>query len=498
MHMYIHVQQVTMSPSCSAVGNATHQLVGIPERLLTRLIYHASLWAGEIDASLLGAHSGEDPDAIYMPSSVCCRLQRCELRVKADKYNLHFGRSCNEVDSAFILLLTLHHAYRSVPYIHTIIHELRGAASHYYSMEVSKSEGVLSLPPPSITSSSSRPLPSTNLTTFPNPFEDEPEPGLLPTLFSKVKNTFVSSTSTTQNPGAKTTKTDKGPAAPVPASNDAPRQVSLPTLGTQQTEAQAIAEAERRKAARRQSAGPSPTGLSPVPPTLSIPEEGGSSSRLSPTTGAGSRSLRPPSTNHSTGSSSSVPSAAPSFIRSRRLVPPGERQWRPSGAAPAQVTISPVTSVTTTIQATKSTPLSLSTDDTFSPPPPRVAHRAHFAPPPPSAALRSSANPATRLRRSSIATLPDSPSSISLSAMIAANAELSQNTSYVPGFPLPQDDTRSVRSLGFVKKSNSVSRLIRRMRGEGLSKHYWMADEHCKECYDCKSVCDGSGIGQVA
>lgn len=84
--------------------------------------------------------------------------------------------------------------------------------------------------------------------------------------------------------------------------------------------------------------------------------------------------------------------------------------------------------------------------------------------------------------------MPDSPSSISLSAMIAANAELSQNASYVPGFPLPQDDTRSVRSLGFVRKSDSVSRLIRRMRGEGLSKHYWMADEHCKECYDCKSV----------
>jgi 1-phosphatidylinositol-3-phosphate 5-kinase len=72
--------------------------------------------------------------------------------------------------------------------------------------------------------------------------------------------------------------------------------------------------------------------------------------------------------------------------------------------------------------------------------------------------------------------------------MIAANAELSQNVSFVPGFPLPQDDTRSVRSLGFVKRTNSVSKIIRRIRGEGLSKHYWMADEHCKECYDCKSV----------
>jgi 1-phosphatidylinositol-3-phosphate 5-kinase len=68
------------------------------------------------------------------------------------------------------------------------------------------------------------------------------------------------------------------------------------------------------------------------------------------------------------------------------------------------------------------------------------------------------------------------------------NAEINQNMSYVPGFPLGQDDTRSVRSMGMVKKTNSVSRIIRRIRGEGLSKHYWMADEHCKECYDCKSV----------
>lgn len=73
--------------------------------------------------------------------------------------------------------------------------------------------------------------------------------------------------------------------------------------------------------------------------------------------------------------------------------------------------------------------------------------------------------------------------------MISANAELSQNNySFVPGFQLPADDTRSVRSLGFTKRPGSVSKIIRRMRGEGLSKHYWMADENCRECYDCKSV----------
>jgi len=57
------------------------------------------------------------------------------------------------------------------------------------------------------------------------------------------------------------------------------------------------------------------------------------------------------------------------------------------------------------------------------------------------------------------------------------------------GFTLGNDDSKSVRSVAIGKKGNkSVSRIIRRLRGEGLSKHYWMADEHCKECYDCKSV----------
>jgi 1-phosphatidylinositol-3-phosphate 5-kinase len=337
-------------------------------------------------------------------------------------------------------------------------------------------------------SSSSRPSPISGLTTFPNPFADEPEPGLLPSLLTKVKNTFAAASSSNTAQSRAVVDKDKGPE--------------------ERTEAQAIAEAARKALhARRQSGG---AAISTLPVPLSaIPSES-SSVRPSPTSslppvGSGSRALKPP-TSSITGSAlhSQPPSIASSSLSQapiRRLVPPGERQWRPSGAAPAQVTISPVTSVTTTTQShnTNSSP---SNDDVF--PTTAIPHkpplRAHFglqsvvtstSSPRPYNPLHHHAHSRSlggRPRRSSIATIPDSPSSISLSAMIAANAALSGNVSHVPGFPINQDDTRSVKSLGFVKKTNSVSRLIRRMRGEGLSKHYWMADEHCKECYDCKSV----------
>ncbi|EJU00051.1 hypothetical protein DACRYDRAFT_117647 [Dacryopinax primogenitus] len=65
------------------------------------------------------------------------------------------------------------------------------------------------------------------------------------------------------------------------------------------------------------------------------------------------------------------------------------------------------------------------------------------------------------------------------------------NMTSIPGFPLP-DDARTVASVGTngggLRRTESVSKAIRRIRGEGLSKKYWMEDEHCKECYDCKSV----------
>ncbi|KAF8347025.1 hypothetical protein F5887DRAFT_958971 [Amanita rubescens] len=57
----------------------------------------------------------------------------------------------------------------------------------------------------------------------------------------------------------------------------------------------------------------------------------------------------------------------------------------------------------------------------------------------------------------------------------------------IPGFPIP-DDARSIRTSASFHRSASVSKVIRRLRGEGLSRHYWMEDENCKECYDCKSI----------
>ncbi|KAK7058615.1 Mitochondrial distribution and morphology protein 12 [Paramarasmius palmivorus] len=58
----------------------------------------------------------------------------------------------------------------------------------------------------------------------------------------------------------------------------------------------------------------------------------------------------------------------------------------------------------------------------------------------------------------------------------------------IPGFPI-QDDARSIKtSTGSLHRSGSVSKVMRRIRGEGLSRDYWMDDENCKECYDCKSV----------
>lgn len=74
----------------------------------------------------------------------------------------------------------------------------------------------------------------------------------------------------------------------------------------------------------------------------------------------------------------------------------------------------------------------------------------------------------------------------------------------IPGFPI-QDDARSIKTTTSLHRSGSVSKVIRRIRGEGrlkqvyfdgysnghglgLSRDYWMDDENCKECYDCKSV----------
>ncbi|KAH9943988.1 uncharacterized protein BXZ73DRAFT_86972 [Epithele typhae] len=58
----------------------------------------------------------------------------------------------------------------------------------------------------------------------------------------------------------------------------------------------------------------------------------------------------------------------------------------------------------------------------------------------------------------------------------------------IPGFPIQDSDARSIRTNVSLRRSASVSKVIRRIRGEGLSRDYWMDDELCKECYDCKTV----------
>lgn len=119
-----------------------------------------------------------------------------------------------------------------------------------------------------------------------------------------------------------------------------------------------------------------------------------------------------------------------------------------------------------------------------------------------------------RLRKPSLtgSTLSLSPSSTSLSGMNSVGEQW--DYSAVPGFSIA-DDVRSIRTVdipsvhhsynaaaggvisGMSSRENdrrqsstnpSVTKIIRRLRGEGLSKTYWMADENCKECYDCKSV----------
>ncbi|WVQ72779.1 hypothetical protein IAR50_002339 [Cryptococcus sp. DSM 104548] len=354
------------------------------------------------------------------------------------------------------------------------------------------------------------------LTTFPNPFQDEPEQGILPSFLSKVKQTFTSTAApvTTQQPA----QVDKGGSENTAGHyvyEEDYSKIQPPREGGQ-TEAQAIAEAVMRNRAQMATAAahaasvqqgrvsstsvpmtvqPSASDPAPMQPTHS------SSSSL-----ATRPMARPMGTVHSAGSSSTQPTAPPSVasshrstVPSKRPLAPNERQWRPSGVAPAQVTISPVT---TTVQTASKEPPPSPGPRSVPFPISKPSHRTHIHLPSTGAGPSSSrsATPlhhhahsnslgmstGKRARRPSIATLPDSPSSLSISGMIAANAELQSH--YVPGFPMSQDDTRSVRSMGAVKRLNGMSRIIRRMKGEGLSKQYWMADEHCKECYDCKSL----------
>ena len=345
---------------------------------------------------------------------------------------------------------------------------------------------------PSIASSKGR-AQKVGLTTFPLIHADEPEQGLLPSLISKVKSTFGASTAVPITAGVLSVVGFGGSNESGPGDEA-------------QTEAQRIAEAVKNQHQHqrggtghvRRASGSlgAPAGQSNTlkidtqlsRASSSIPSAKPSASSPRKQTSAG---LKPPSLPHASSSSGSQPPSLDSRASSSRKLPI-ENRLRPR-LATATTSVSAVTSVTHSVAHKSTDHLPVAGPSRVPFPVYRAAHtglqtalhgqKASHIP-----LLQHAQN--NRVRRSSIATLPDSPSSTALSNLVSGNAELSQNGPYMGGFSLGNDDSRSVRSVAIGKKGNkSVSRIIRRLRGEGLSKHYWMADEHCKECYDCKSVC---------
>lgn len=47
-------------------------------------------------------------------------------------------------------------------------------------------------------------------------------------------------------------------------------------------------------------------------------------------------------------------------------------------------------------------------------------------------------------------------------------------------------DTQSVVTNFSISQSNSLSRILARLRGHKSDKEFWMPDEQCKECYKCR------------
>lgn len=51
-----------------------------------------------------------------------------------------------------------------------------------------------------------------------------------------------------------------------------------------------------------------------------------------------------------------------------------------------------------------------------------------------------------------------------------------------------ESDTQSVMTNFSVSNTNSLNRMLNRLRGEATSnKDFWMPDEQCRECTDCNS-----------
>jgi 1-phosphatidylinositol-3-phosphate 5-kinase len=260
-----------------------------------------------------------------------------------------------------------------------------------------------------------RTAPAPVLTTFPNPFDDEEEQGYIPSLLSKFKNTFTPAPTASLVAPIQEQR-EQATNQRAPASDDIPtkRQSTVPSASTNTRVTQPRTSSATNLTSFRKQA---------TRPTKSSVQSYSSLQSIAP--------LNP-----------SVTKAPPSFSRnfaSREIAPP-------------VVSITPVVSVTDAGHATHEEPVAG---------PSRSVMHAHF-----SSSTPIQTGSGARYRRPSVSTIPDSPSSASLSG-IAANAELSQNFSHVPGFPMA-DDTRSIRTSGSIKRNGSVSKIIRRLRGEGL------------------------------
>ncbi|CAG8545834.1 16742_t:CDS:2 [Acaulospora morrowiae] len=70
------------------------------------------------------------------------------------------------------------------------------------------------------------------------------------------------------------------------------------------------------------------------------------------------------------------------------------------------------------------------------------------------------------------------------SSVIASNNDINRNGSVINK---DTSDTLSIRSVQTTSSVSNgyISKVIRRLRGEGVNKDYWMADDACKECYGC-------------
>jgi 1-phosphatidylinositol-3-phosphate 5-kinase len=49
-------------------------------------------------------------------------------------------------------------------------------------------------------------------------------------------------------------------------------------------------------------------------------------------------------------------------------------------------------------------------------------------------------------------------------------------------------DTQSIATNFSISNSNSLSRILARLRGHKNDKEFWMPDEQCKECYKCRKA----------